>query len=281
VVSRTGVSLTRASLERMARFGIRPNRELGQNFLVDDNILGVIGRAAELNPDDVVLEIGGGLGVLSEYLAERVGHLHVIETDAGLEPVLREALAEEENAGLTLGDIMRIDLGSLRPEPVKVVANLPYGVAVPAILRTIEELPNVSLWCLMVQREIADRLAARPATKAYGIPSVIVQLSCEVELMRSISRTVFRPQPNVDSALIRLRRTGPASSRAVRSLVHGGFAHRRKALGRSLALAHGSDELRDAAREALEQLGHPADQRAERLAPAEFAELARRLESRL
>jgi 16S rRNA (adenine1518-N6/adenine1519-N6)-dimethyltransferase len=270
-------SLARASLERLQRFGVRPNRELGQNFLVDDNILDVIGRSAELAGQDVVLEIGGGLGILSEYLAQRVRHVHVVETDARLEPVLRDALAPHGNAGLLLGDVMEVDLAAMAPEPGKVVANLPYGVAVPAILRTIEELGAVELWCLMVQREMADRLAAHPGTKTYGIPSVIVQLSCEVEFLRPISRTVFRPAPNVDSGLVRLRRSGPPSSPAVRSLVHAAFAHRRKALPRSLQLARGSDELRVAARAALEEIGHPPDERAERLAPDEFVELARRL----
>ena len=211
-MSGQGASLARASRERMARFGVRPNRELGQNFLVDDNILDVIGRSAELAEDDVVLEIGGGLGILSEYLARRVRHVHVVETDAKLEPVLRDALAEHETAELVLGDVMEVDLQGLRPAPAKVVANLPYGVAVPAVVRTIEELPGVGLWCLMVQREIADRLAAPPGSKTYGIPSVIVQLSCEVELLRPISRTVFQPQPRVDSALVRLRRVAPACS---------------------------------------------------------------------
>jgi 16S rRNA (adenine1518-N6/adenine1519-N6)-dimethyltransferase len=276
-VNRQTASLARASLERMARFGIRPNRELGQNFLVDDNILDVIGRAAELGNEDVVLEIGGGLGILSEYLAERVGHVHVIETDARLEPALGEALEAYENSGLTIRDVMEVDLRAVRPEPDKVVANLPYGVAVPAIVRTIDQLDAVSLWCLMVQREIADRLAAAPGSKTYGIPSVLVQLSCEVEFLRPISRSVFQPRPNVDSALVRLRRIGSAPTPAVRSLVQGAFAHRRKALPRSLALSRGSDELRVAAREALEELGHPADERAERVAPREFVELADRL----
>jgi 16S rRNA (adenine1518-N6/adenine1519-N6)-dimethyltransferase len=262
----------------MARFGVRPNRELGQNFLVDDNILDVIGRAAELTDGDVVLEIGGGLGILSEYLAERVRHVHVVETDAALEPALREALGVRDNAELLLGDVMDVGLSVLRPAPDKVVANLPYGVAVPAIVRTIAELDGVALWCLMVQREIADRLASDPGNKTYGIPSVIVQLSCTVERLRPISRSVFQPQPNVDSALVRLRRTAPAPRPSVVSLVHAAFAHRRKALARSLAIALGSEEIRLAAREALEELGHPADERAERLAPSEFVELAQRLE---
>jgi len=261
----------------MERFGVRPNRELGQNFLVDDNILDVIGHSAELGEDDVVLEIGGGLGILSEYLAERVCHVHVVETDAKLEPVLRDALAGRENAELILGDVMEVELSALEPPPSKVVANLPYGVAVPAIVHTIDELEGVGLWCLMVQREIADRLAASPGSKTYGIPSVIVQLSCEVDFLRPISRTVFQPQPNVDSALVQLRRVAPAPAPAVRKLVHAAFAHRRKALARSVSIVLGSEDVRRAAREALEAIGHPADERAERLAPGEFVELAHRL----
>jgi 16S rRNA (adenine1518-N6/adenine1519-N6)-dimethyltransferase len=272
------MSEARASLERLSRFGIRPNRELGQNFLVDNNLLGVIGRLAELSPRDVVLEIGGGLGVLSTYLAPLVDHLHVVETDRRLEPVLGEALAPYANSDLTIADVMDLDLAALEPRPGKVVANLPYGVAVPAILKTVAELPEVGLWCVMVQREIADRLAARPGTKTYGIPSVLVQLACEVKVARAVSRTVFQPPPRVDSALVVLRRTGPAAPPPVAALVHAAFAHRRKALAGSLELATGSRADRDAARAALEELGHPSDERAERLSPAELAALAERLE---
>jgi len=242
------VSETRASLDRLARHGIKPNRELGQNFLIDDNILEVIGRTAELDPGDVVVEIGGGLGVLSAFLAARVRYLHVIETDKKLEPVLREALAEHEaNTDLIIGDVMRTRLSGLDPLPAKIVANLPYGVATPAIVKTIDELPEATCWCLMVQREIADRLAAKPGTKAYGIPSVLVQLSCEVELVRPISRNVFRPVPNVDSALVRMRRIAPAPNDELAALVHDAFAHRRKTLPRSLEEAGGPAGIREAA----------------------------------
>jgi 16S rRNA (adenine1518-N6/adenine1519-N6)-dimethyltransferase len=120
------VSETRASLDRLARHGIRPNRELGQNFLIDDNILDVIGRAAELDPADAVVEIGGGLGVLSSYLAQRVRYVHVIETDKRLEPVLRDALAgHEASTSLVIADVMRTRLSGLDPLPGKVFANLP------------------------------------------------------------------------------------------------------------------------------------------------------------
>jgi 16S rRNA (adenine1518-N6/adenine1519-N6)-dimethyltransferase len=274
------MSEARASLERLSRFGIRPNRELGQNFLVDDNMLGVIGRLSELREDDVVLEIGGGLGVLSAYLAPRVAHLHVVETDRRLEPVLGEALAVYANAELLIADVMDVDLRKLDPRPNKIVANLPYGVAVPALLKTLAELPEGGFWCVMVQREVADRLAASPGSKAYGIPSVLVQLSCDVRLARAVSRNVFRPPPRVDSALLVLRRTGPAPPPAVAAFVHAVFAHRRKALARSLELSTGSRADREAARTALTELGHSPGARAEQLTPEQLASLAQRLEER-
>jgi 16S rRNA (adenine1518-N6/adenine1519-N6)-dimethyltransferase len=271
------------SLRRMRAFGVRPNRELGQNFLVDSNILDVIARAAEVGLDDVVLEIGGGLGVLSEHLAERAAHVHVVEIDRGLEPALRDALDPHPNTTLHLADAMTLDLGALQPAPTKVVANLPYGIAAGAILRTIEELPEVQRWVAMVQREVGERLAARPGSGAYGVPSAIAQLACEVRVLRPISRTVFTPVPNVDSVLVGLERRGPAAPPELRALVQAAFAHRRKALPRSLSLAlppglaPGAGDVRERAREALVALGHPADERAERLAPEEFRALWERL----
>ena len=263
------------SLRRLRQFGVRPRRELGQNFLVDSNILGVIERAAELDAGQVVLEIGGGLGVLSEHLAARAGHVHVVEVDRALVPALRDALDAHPNTSLLVADAMALDLRALDPVPTRVVANLPYGIAASAILRTIEELPGVERWVAMVQKEVGERLAAAPGTAAYGVPSVLAQLACEVRVHRAIARTVFHPVPNVDSVLVVLRRTGPAPSTQVRAVVQAAFAHRRKALARSLALAPGArPEVRDAARTELVRLGHPADARAERLAPQDFAVLA-------
>jgi 16S rRNA (adenine1518-N6/adenine1519-N6)-dimethyltransferase len=266
---------TQPSLRRLRQFGVRPNRELGQNFLVDSNLLGVIGRAAELGPEDVVLEIGGGLGVLSEYLAARAAHVHVVEIDRALEPALRDALEGHANSTLHLGDAMVLDLAGLDPAPGKVVANLPYGIAASALLRTIEELPGATRWVAMVQREVGERLAAGPGTGAYGLPSVLAQAACEVRVLRPVARTVFHPVPNVDSVLVTLDRRAPAAPAPVRALAQAAFAHRRKALPRSLALSgrYGPD-IRGRARAALVELGHPADERAERLAPEEFAALA-------
>ena len=260
------------SLRRMREFGVRPKRDLGQNFLIDSNILGVIEREARLEPGDVVLEIGGGLGVLSEYLAQRVSHVHVVELDRALEPPLRDATDPFANVTLHFADAMKLDLGALQPAPTKVVANLPYGIAAGAILRTIEELGGVRGWVGMVQKEVGERFTAAPGTGAYGVPSVLAQLACDVQVLRPVSRSVFTPVPNVDSVLIGLERTGPAPQPGLRDLVGAAFAHRRKALAGSLALAPGAaPDIRDRARAALVALGHPPDVRAERLSPQDFA----------
>jgi 16S rRNA (adenine1518-N6/adenine1519-N6)-dimethyltransferase len=249
--------------------------KFGQNFLVDQNIVDVIERLASLGPDHVVLEIGGGPGILSRRLAERVAHLHVVEIDRRLEPELRAALSGYDNVTLHITDALALDLAKLQPAPTKVVANLPYGIAAQMVLRTIEELPSVVEWVVMVQREVGERLAAAPGTPAYGVPSVLAQLSCEVRVLRAIPRTVFRPMPSVDSVLVGLERRGPAAQPPVRALVRDGFAHRRKALAGSLALR--DRDLRDRVRAALLDLGHPPDERAERLSAEEFRQLAQRL----
>jgi 16S rRNA (adenine1518-N6/adenine1519-N6)-dimethyltransferase len=265
---------TQPTLRRLRAFGVRPKRDLGQNFLIDSNILGVIERAAALDPADVVLEIGGGLGVLSEHLAPRCAHVHVVELDRALVPALEDALAPFANTTLHVADAMALDLAALDPAPTKVVANLPYGIAAGALLRTIEELDGVTRWVAMVQREVGQRFAAAPGSGAYGVPSVLAQLACDVRVHRAVSRNVFHPVPNVDSVLVVLERRGPAAPPELRALVQAAFAHRRKALARSLALSPVfGPGVRDRAREALVALGHPADARAERLAPADFRAL--------
>jgi 16S rRNA (adenine1518-N6/adenine1519-N6)-dimethyltransferase len=269
---------TQPTLRRLRRFGVRPKRDLGQNFLIDSNILGVIERAAALDESDVVLEIGGGLGVLSEHLAPRCAHVHVVEVDRALVPALEDALAPHPNTSLHVADAMALDLRAVDPAPTKVVANLPYGIAAGAILRTIEELDGVTRWVAMVQREVGERFAAAPGSGAYGVPSVLAQVACDVRVHRAISRSVFHPVPNVDSVLVVLERRGPAPSAELRAFVQAAFAHRRKALARSLSLAPAAApalgaDVRDRAREALVALGHPADVRAERLSPADFQAL--------
>jgi 16S rRNA (adenine1518-N6/adenine1519-N6)-dimethyltransferase len=262
-------------------------RELGQNFLVDRNILDVIERLAVVSAADIVLEVGGGSGVLSERLAASALHLHVIEKDERLRETLLGALAGFTNVDVVFGDALALDLGALAPAPTAMIANLPYGIAATLLLRTIDELPSIGRWVVMVQREVGERFAAAPGTGAYGVPSVLAQLRCEVKVLRPISRQVFRPVPNVDSVLLGMRRRAAEPGEAavpqeVSAIIHGAFAHRRKALAGSLALSlprpADGPGVRERAREALVALGHPADVRAERLSPGDFIALTRALD---
>jgi 16S rRNA (adenine1518-N6/adenine1519-N6)-dimethyltransferase len=245
-----------------------PKRALGQHFLVDENILAVIGRLAELDPADVVLEVGPGHGFLTRYLAARVARVHTVEIDRSLAPRLADLPA---NVELEYGDALAVDLG--RFEPTKLVSNLPYSIATPLVVESLDALPTVGQWCVMVQREVADRFFALPGTKAYGAVSVLVQLAAERTGFHPVSRTVFRPPPNVDSALVAFRRKrSPERWSEIKRVVEAAFSHRRKTLPNSLELTGVAD--RERAVEALTALGRPARTRAEALEPDEFVALA-------
>jgi 16S rRNA (adenine1518-N6/adenine1519-N6)-dimethyltransferase len=256
-------SSSQVSIARLREWGITPNRELGQNFLIDDNVLGIIGRIAPLRSGDVVLEVGPGLGVLTRWLSERVAVVHAVEIDRRLEPALDVTLAGVDNVRLLFADAMKLDFAALEPRPSALIANLPYAVATPVVMNA---LPVCERFCVMVQREIADRLFARPGTKAYGAVSVLVQLSCRRLAVRPVSRRVFSPVPRVDSALVAFERSSdraagpgwPALSRTV----HAAFAHRRKRLGNAMALAGLAPPPE-----------HLAGLRAEQLEPEQFLEL--------
>jgi 16S rRNA (adenine1518-N6/adenine1519-N6)-dimethyltransferase len=251
---------------------VTPRKELGQHFLVDENILSVIGRLAELETADVVLEVGPGLGVLTRYLAARVALVHAVEIDRSLAPQLPRLA----NVRIVFADALRLDLASLAPAPRKLVSNLPYNVATPIVVESLGGLPSIGLWCVMVQREVADRFFAAPGTKAYGAVSVLVQLAAERTGFHAVSRTVFRPPPNVDSALVAFRRRPlPDRFASIKRLVEAAFAHRRKTLPNSLELSGLTS--REAAAAALRALGRPAATRGEALEPAEFIELERLL----
>jgi 16S rRNA (adenine1518-N6/adenine1519-N6)-dimethyltransferase len=250
---------------------------LGQNFLADPNLLDAIVRDADLTPGDVVLEIGAGEGALTGRLARAAGRVIAVEIDRGLAAALAP-LEAMPNVDLRWEDAMRLDLGALDPPPTAVVANLPYSVATPVLVRTIEELPSVASWTVMVQREIADRLRAAPGNRTYGSPSVLVQLACDVRLLRTVDPAVFSPRPRVESAILGLRRKGtPGADAATRELVRAAFAHRRKSLPRSLE--HVRPGALAPARGALAELGLPEDARAESLSPEDFAALSAKLSS--
>ena len=249
---------------------VSPKKRLGQHFLVDENILGVIGRLAELTPEDVVLEIGPGLGVLTRYLAARVARVHAVELDRSLEPHLR---AVGDNVDVRFGDALQLDL---RTDATKLVSNLPYNVATPLIVESLDGLPEIRHWCVMVQREVADRLFAKPRTKAYGAVSVLVQLVCERTGFHPVSRTVFRPPPNVDSALVAFRRRAlPQRYADVKHVVTASFAHRRKTVPNSLELTGVASREQGAA--ALESISRDPSARAESLVPDEFVALTEAL----
>ena len=247
-------------------------KSFGQHFLADPNILGVIGRLAELEPSDIVLEIGPGHGVLTTFLADRVKLVHAVEVDHELEPQLAEAVGARENVRLVFGDALRIDLAALDPTPRKLVANLPYNIATPLIAESLTGLPAIDFWCVMLQREVADRFFASSGTKAYGSVSVLIQLAAERTGFHAVARTVFRPQPNVDSALLAFRRRAlPLEFAEIKRVVEGAFSHRRKTLANSLQLAGVAE--REQAVVALAAIGRRADTRAEALEPGEFVDL--------
>jgi len=255
---------------------VSPKKALGQHFLVDRNLLVVIERLANLASGDVVLEVGPGLGVLTTFLADRVRHVHAIELDRRLEAPLGDALDGRTNVSLVFGDALAVDLGALEPSPSKLVANLPYNVATPLVAETLIGAPTLGSWCVMVQREVADRFFAEPGTKAYGAVSVLVRLHARRTGLHPVSRTVFRPPPNVDSALVAFDRIPPPANAAqVRRVVTAAFGHRRKTLANAVALA--GLATREDAVAALEAIGRRPDVRAEALRPDEFVRLTEAL----
>ena len=246
--------------------------KLGQNFLTDTNLLDAIVRDAKLEPEDVVLEVGAGEGPLTERLAAVASHVHTIEIDRRLEPAL-ERIAALPNVELHWADALKLDLEALDPVPTAVVSNLPYSIATPVLIRTIHQLPTVQSWTVMIQREIADRLSARPGSRVYGAPSVLVQLACETKVLRAVNPAVFKPRPQVESAVIGLYRVDAGADEDTRDLVRAAFSHRRKTLARSLS------EIRPGTlgrtRAMLPAIGLRLEVRAEEIHPGEYVELAR------
>ncbi|OAT82965.1 16S rRNA (adenine(1518)-N(6)/adenine(1519)-N(6))-dimethyltransferase RsmA [Desulfotomaculum copahuensis] len=279
-------SAVRAVLEK---YNVHLRRSLGQNFLVDANIVRKIAAAAGLEKDDLVFEIGPGTGVLTGVLATEAGRVVALEIDRSLLPVLAETLAGLDNVTVLHRDAMQADLDELAAaaapdaagRPYKLVANLPYYITTPLIMRLLEKRFNISRLVVMVQLEVAARLAAAPGGKDYGALSVAVQYYTEPEMLFRVPRTVFLPRPEVDSAVVRLERR-PAPAVAVPdeelffALVRGAFGQRRKTAGNALA---GSGVMPGWSRaqweQALSAAGIALGRRGETLGLAEFAALCR------
>lgn len=271
------MALTPATIPALlARHGLRPSRALGQNFLADPNTARRIARLAQVQSGDRVLEIGPGIGSLTVALLEAGAAVTALELDEHVIPALEETVGTDA-VQIVRGDALRVDFDELLPvdgRPWCMVSNLPYNVATPIVAESLA-VDQLQSWCVMVQREVADRFFAVPSTKAYGSVSVLVQLATERTGLHAVSRDVFRPRPNVDSALVGFRRVAPAATPRVKKIVEAAFAHRRKTLANSLALSNVSS--RERAVEALDAIGRLPSARAEELSPPEFVGLAEAL----
>ena len=263
--------------ELFRRHGIRPRKSLGQNFVIDPNTIRKVVAAAGVSPGEHVLEIGAGAGSLTLGLAGVAARVTALEIDPGLLPVLREVTADLSNVEVVEGDALTFDLASIPAS--RLVANLPYNVATPVVLRVLEQVPRISELVVMTQREVGERLAAAPGSKIYGAPSVAAGFFAAPEVIAPISRRAFWPVPNVDSVLVRLRRheeARPVGFGAFRAIVRTAFAQRRKSLRNSLApLAGGSTETIEAR---LSAAGVDPSARPERLTVAEFVTVTQSLE---
>jgi 16S rRNA (adenine1518-N6/adenine1519-N6)-dimethyltransferase len=248
-----------------------PKKRFGQHFLADPNTARIVAWGA--TEGDIVLEVGPGRGALTTVLAEKVRLVHAVELDPDVFPALREALEPYRNVLVHEGDALAFDYGSLAPQPNKLVANLPYNVASPLVLRLLEESDFLKELRFMVQLEVARRMAAERRTKDYGAYAVLVQLLAGVRVARKVSPRVFDPSPRVWSAIVAMeRRKKPEDYERVKELVLSAFRSRRKRLVNNLPEA-----LRERAPEALHSLGYGPDARAEELAPGDFTVLSRLL----
>lgn len=264
------------TLDQLKRFGLTPDTSYGQHFLVDDNILRVIDRMAALSPDDVVFEPGPGVGVLTSWLAPHVRHVHAAELDARLRGPLDQLEAETPNVTVHWGDAMSIDVSTLTPPPTALVSNLPYNVAAPIIAETLQHQLAIRSMCVMVQKEVGERMFASVGAKNYGALSVVVQALADRTGVHAVSRAVFLPPPNVDSQLVSFVRRAdtyglqPDQFPAFSTFVRSAFVHRRKTLVNNLQPAGCA---RDVVVATLASSGIAPAARPQELTPAQFVSL--------
>ena len=268
--------------ELMAKYNVRPNKSLGQNFLVDNNILDKIIEAGEVSESDHVVEIGPGLGSLTERLACSADKVTVIEKDSSLIPVLKETLSEYNNIRYIEGDVLKVDWDEITEpgERVKVIANLPYYITTPIIMGILEQDLPVDLMVFMVQKEVAERMVAGPTDgKDYGSLSIAVQFYSDVEIVSTVPPTVFIPRPTVDSAIVKLSRLTESavkvqSKEMFFKVVRASFQQRRKTLRNSLSNVLDVPLSKDEITEAIESVGLDSRVRGEKLGLDEFGRLA-------
>lgn len=270
----------------LKKYGLTMKKSLGQNFLVEPGILTKMLSAGEIDKDTVVIEIGPGIGALTERLAQEAKQVIAFEVDRRLEPILKNELAEYDNIEVIFQDILEANLPELfadRFEPtdrIVVAANLPYYITTPIIMNFIEANLPVDAYVMMMQKEVAERMTASPGSKNYGSLTVAIDYYTEAEISFIVPRTVFVPQPNVDSAVLKLKRREVPKVTVENEafyfrLTRGSFQHRRKTLWNNLMGIYGkTDEAKEALRLGLEAVGIEGSRRAETLAIEEFAALA-------
>lgn len=272
--------------EILQKYQFRMQKKYGQNFLIDANILTKIVEAAQITKEDCVLEIGPGIGTMTQYLAEAADRVVAVEIDRELIPILEETLSPYENVTLLCADILKVDLTKLVNEngggPFKVVANLPYYITTPIIMALFESHIPLSSITVMVQSEVADRMQTGPGTKDYGALSLAVQYYAKPEIVARVPASCFTPRPNVDSTVVRLVKHEKPPVEAqdeewLFALIRASFNQRRKTLANGLANARGLGISRGQVESVLEEMGLPKTVRGETFTLERFAELSNRL----
>jgi len=280
------LGIPRNTIEVLQRHNFIFQKKYGQNFLVDPNVLERVIDAAGVTEEDCVLEIGPGIGTMTQLLAERAGKVIAVEIDRNLIPILEETLSPYSNVTLINEDILKLDIRELvqgqQGRPVKVVANLPYYITTPIVMGLLEGGAPLKSITVMVQKEVADRMQAGPGTKEYGALSLAVQYYAEPEVVANVPPNCFIPRPNVGSAVIRLTRYGTppvqaADAGKLFAIIRASFNQRRKTLANSLGNAPGLGVSRERVAQVLEEMGLPAMVRGEALTLTQFAALSDRL----
>ena len=273
-----------ATKEIINKYSFAFQKKFGQNFLIDSNVLESIIRGAEITKDDFVLEIGPGIGTMTQYLCEAARQVVAVEIDKMLIPILEHTLSEYDNVEVTNQDVLNVDIKSFAEEknngkPIKVVANLPYYITTPIIMGLFESGVPIDSITIMVQKEVADRMQTGPGSKDYGALSLAVQFYATAKVILNVSATCFMPRPNVDSAVIKLTRhkeptVNVADEKLMFKIIRASFNQRRKTLVNGLKNSPELSFSKEQIVKAIEKIGKPETIRGEALTLEEFAELA-------
>lgn len=278
------LSNPKVTIQTIQKYEFAFQKKFGQNFLIDDHVIGKIIKAAEITKDDMVLEIGPGIGTMTQYLAENARQVVAVEIDKNLIPILSETLADYDNVTVINEDILKLDICSLvekenNGKPIKVVANLPYYITTPIIMGLFESHVPLKSITVMVQKEVAERMQAAPGSKEYGALSLAVQYYAQTYIAANVPPNCFIPRPNVGSAVIRLTRyeTPPVlvkNEKLMFQLIRASFNQRRKTLQNGIANSAELSYTKLQVEKALEKMGLAANVRGESLTLAEFAGLS-------